>query len=135
MIMSSGPNHAADMCSVQEIEAAADASVYYGLAGLAEVIRRVPDASDDDTADLEVGEAYNRLVPNDDTMDRAFRRRLSNRQPTSSRSWRRTEPTLEHSSRQIGAVDLDRLAAPIAADAVVSAPGYSSDASRRMGGT
>jgi hypothetical protein len=76
MIMSGGPNHAADVCSPEEIVAAAEASVYYGLAGLADVIRRLPDAAEQDEAELDVDESYHRLVPNDDTLVRAFQRKF-----------------------------------------------------------
>ncbi len=76
MIMSGGPNHAADICSPEEIAAAAAASVYYGLAGLEDVTRRLPDAADDDEAELDVDEAYHRLVPNDDALNCAFQRKF-----------------------------------------------------------
>jgi hypothetical protein len=76
VIMSGGPNHAADVCSPKEIAAAAAASVYYGLAGLDNVIRRLPDAAADEEAELDVDEAYHRLVPNDDALDRAFQRKF-----------------------------------------------------------
>jgi hypothetical protein len=85
---------AANICSPEEIASAAEASVYYGVAGLADVIRRLPNAANDDAAELDIDEAYDRVVPTTTPWSARYGGSMSNRPATLSRSRKSRERSL-----------------------------------------
>jgi hypothetical protein len=76
MIMNGGPNHAVDMCLNEDIAAAEAACIYFGLDDVAVVISRIPEAADDEQTEMGLDDAYDRLVPSDETLADAFRHKL-----------------------------------------------------------